>query len=410
MCSYGAFAFVTTFNPQAADDKPLSDAIQNITGIAPTVVEMAYFRRLHLEAHAMTVADARLRIEAPPNGEESTVRKMPAPERTERYNKQKTRLTGLVWSLTLEPSHRLIDKTQQQVEDNAPSYISLDQCTCRQQELAGIRKEPTVRIDPATGTMSVGEKQTEEWANTSSDHNLRMAFRRRALAYDQCNLVSYEQMEVWTERLFSAMLDIPPAGYSAPTRDRILAADRQLFAKVVETCRSGVIPANDETGIYNPIESAIKLYAEHPSVIFHLLPLPTLGLSSKRPADSNQEPNKRQRGNSGRRLKRDNNNQRDNVTNASSSSKPAEKDRSKGQGKDRGKGSKGKEAQLPPALQGCWRTVKGKKACIYFNMAICENRAGAGEECRQGIHLCMQPQCGENHPAVMCPKRINKKE
>ena len=183
MCSYGAYTFITTFNPQSTDERPLQEAVERIIGQAPTASEMAYHRRLHFDAHAMTIADARIRVEAPSTGDDSAIRKLPAPERTARYNQQKARLTGLVWSLTLEPSHRLLDKVQQQIEENTAAFISLDLCTCRQQELAGIRKESVVKIDPITGAMSFSEKQSDEWANTSSDHNLRMAFRRRALAY-----------------------------------------------------------------------------------------------------------------------------------------------------------------------------------------------------------------------------------
>jgi hypothetical protein len=392
---------VTTFNPQSTDERPLKTAIERITGSEPTAVEMAYHRRLHFDAHAMTIADARLRVEAPAMGDDSAIRKLPAPERTDRYEKQRTRLTGLVWSLTLEPSHRLLDKAQQQIEENTASYISLDQCTCRQQELAGVRKESVVKIDPVTGAMSFSEKQSDEWANTSSDHNLRMAFRRRALAYDQSNLATYEVMETWTERLFSAMMDPPPAGYSAPTRDRILAADRQLFAKVVEACRSGVLPKAVGASILLPIEVAMEKFADHPTVIFNLLPLPSISQSSKRqfePASSSEPQSKRKRGNAGRRSK--------DKANSPTQAEPDKPAKGKGKGK-KGVG-KSKEQPLPPALQGCWRTVKGKKACVYFNMAICENHAAPGEECRQGIHLCMTPQCGEGHPAVMCPKRVSR--
>ena len=110
--SYGAFAFVAVFNPAAVEDAPLSAALATIIGSVPTATQMAFFRRLHFEAHAMTVADAKIRVE---QSEDAAPRKLPAPERAARYTVQKNRLTGLVWSLALEPSHRLLDRVQQQV-------------------------------------------------------------------------------------------------------------------------------------------------------------------------------------------------------------------------------------------------------------------------------------------------------
>ena len=219
-------------------------------------------------------------------------------------------------------------------------------------------------------------------------------------------------METWTERLFSAMMDPPPAGYSAPTRDRILAADRQLFAKVVETCRSGVLPRANGFSVVLPIEEAMSTFADHPTVIFNLLPLPSASSSSnKRDNDQTDgdQAYKRSRGNAGRRNK-DKGKSEGQMASPGGKGGKASKGNQKGKnaGKNGGK-TGGKDQPLPPALQGCWKTVKGKKACIYFNMAICENHAAPGEECKQGIHLCMTPQCGGTHPAVMCPQRVASK-
>ena len=398
--SFGSFAFVAVFNPAALDDAPLSTAIENIIGTAPTAAQMAFFRRLHFEAHALTIADARIRVE---QSEDAVPRRLPGPERAARYESQKTRLTGLVWSLTLEPSHRLLDRVQQQVEDNTAAHVSLDHCTCRQQELAGVKKNSEIKIDPITGLIRIGEKEAEDWANTSSDHNLRLAFRRRALAYDQSNLATYEIMEEWTEKLFDCLNDIVPSGFSAPTRDRILSADRQLFSKVTEFCRTGVVPVLLLGHLTRPVESAIRAFENHPSVTFYLLPFP----SSRQPtvpgpsgvpsqASDQQVMSRSKRKREAQKLK---------AAAAPRLPPPAPHPKSaprppKGKGKGKGKG------ELPAPLVGCWRQVKGEKACIFFNLGTCENPERPGETCRQGIHLCMVPQCGGLHAAVLCPLRV----
>ena len=404
LCSYGAFANVARFNPAATDDQPLSDSIEAISGTKPTALQMVHLRRLHFESYALTVAETKLRLDGV--HEDTSIRKLPAPERTARYTQQKNRLTGLVWSLSLEPSHHLCDKVQQQVEENLPAYISLDHCTSRQQELAGVKKEQTVRIDITTGTMRIAEQEADQSANTSTDHHLRLAFRRRALAYDQCNIASYEVMETWTEKLFSAMLDSAPPGYSAPSRDRILAADRQLFSKIVESCRDGVILRSVNGVMVKPVEAAITNFANDSAIIFHLLPLPTIHASShsaamSRHPDGETETNSQRR----KRKKAAQTERQAPTTHAKPQARAAATTGGRGKGKGKGKG---KEGPLPPSLKGCHRIVKGEKACIFFNMAICENTASPGESCRQGIHLCMTPGCGDLHPAVSCPMRTGK--
>ena len=401
--SFGSFAFVAVFNPAAVDDTPLSNALENIIGSTPTVTEMAFFRRLHFESHALTVADARVRVE---QSEESVPRRLPGPERAARYESQKTRLTGLVWSLTLEPSHRLLDRVQQQIEDNTAAYVSLDHCTSRQQELAGVKKNAEIKIDPITGLIRVGEKQVEDWANTSTDHNLRLAFRRRALAYDQSNLATYEIMEAWTEKLFDCLNDMVPTGFSATTRERILSADRQLFSKVTEHCRSGVVAVLLLGRLTRPVEAAVSALQNHPSVSFFLLPVP-LGkqqAADKAPSTSTpsdpQAPTRSKRKRDAHRLK---------AATAPSFPPPAPYSKAaarppKGKGKGKGKGD------LPAPLISCWRQVKGEKACIFFNLGTCENPERPGETCRQGIHLCMVPQCGGLHPAVLCPLKVGRSQ
>lgn len=410
VCSYGSFAHITAFNPVGgpASDTGLKEAIEFITGAPPTPTELAYYRRLHFEANAMTVADTKLRTEA---SDESAPRRLPAPERTSRFNQQKTRILGLVWSLTLEPSHRLLDKAQQQVEENLAAFISLDQCTSRQQEINGVKREPSIRVDASTGVMRVAQIDNfEEGANLATDHMLRMAFRRRALAYDQSNLASYDAMETWTEKLFSSMLDAPPPGYASPSRDRIVAADRQMFSKIIEYCRSGVLPIVVGTKTVRPIEEALVFLAADPSVCFQLLPLPFGIISQARVAkpamqagaDGEETVTRSKRKRENKKLRDQTASNEQHYQSASNSKGSAKGGGKAGKGKGRGKGGKG----LPPALTGCWTTVKGQKACIWYNTGTCNNGVAAGESCRQGIHLCMTPNCGDLHPAVLCPQRL----
>ena len=391
--SFGAFAWVATFNPSSTDDGPLKTALRDILERDPTVLDMSRFRRLHFESHAIAVSDARIRVE---RTDEAPARKLPAPERAARYQEQKDRLTGLVWNLHLEPSHALLDKVQAQVEENMPSYIEPELCTSRNQELSGIKRETSAKIDSSSGILKLTKEEVPEKADTQSDYNLRLAFRRRALAYDQSSICSYEVMEMWSEKLFGAMAEVPPPGYNPPSRAQILAADKQLFAKICEKCRNGVLPTTIRGNITRPIEDALEKFEHDVTVTFHLLPLPSgtpHRVAQSKAIDKEMEDSAANDGRGGKGW-------------ASRRQSPYGGGKGKGgKGGKSGKNGKSGGKKLPYELKGCWTHVKGKQACPWFNLAKCRSKTKPGDNCNLGIHLCMAPGCGEPHPAITCPKR-----
>ena len=358
--SFGSFAWIAPFNSTSGDDAPLIKALTDqFGGTAPTSVELVHYRRLHFEAHAMTIADTKARVERV--DENQAPKKLPAPERAARFEAQKKKLPYLVWNSVLEPSHMILDKVQQQLEENVAAYISLDVCTSRQHEAENVKKLP----DPVT----------------LSDHMLRTAFRRRALAFDQANLIDYMTLEHWTERLFSAMSAQVPPGYSAPGKYQILAADKQLFMQVMDECRSSIAPTVDSKGdVIRPLDVAIRKLWDTPSIAIFMMPFPS---SSKHAIDKEMD--------------------------ASESNKRFKKDSNKSSAPQRQASGKGKKAaKLPPILQGCWTHVRGRLACRWFNMGSCRSDSKPGEACKIGVHACMTPGCGENHPHISCPKKGDK--
>ena len=391
--SFGAFTFLASYSPTSADDKPLKEALTSILGNEPSIAMMGKWRRLQFEAHALTVTDAKSRMEGPI---EDQPKKLPTAERASRYEAQHRRLTGMVWTPGIEPSHALVDRVQQQVEDNQGSYIPLDLCTSRLQELGGVKKEKeiTAVIEP-NHNLRISTKEPETKATIASDLNLRTAFRRRALAYDQCNLMSYEVLEAWSERLFSTMDEIPPPSYSPVNRHQILAADKALFVKVVEECRSGIVPSTNAGGVVTrPMEVAFIRFSQDPAVTFNLLPLPR-GSNFKARATGDDDDST--------------------ISRKQRRTENQGKGKSKGRGKGRGRGQSADGEKLPAALAGCWKNVRGRRACKYFNLSICRSDSRPGEECAHGMHVCMAPACGGNHPASSCDKnpankKANKKE
>ena len=268
--SFGQFAFIAVFNMNSTNDTALKEALTDLLGAEPSSLNMGRYRRLHFESHAIAISDAKLRLE---KTDDMTPRKLPAPERAARYAAQTQRLSGIIWTPNIEPSHALLDRVQSQVEENLPAYISLDTCTSRFQELSGIKKESAasskiLELHASSGAMKAVAKETPLVASICDAHSLRLAFKRRALAYDQANLCSFEAMESWTEKLFASMMETPPPGYQQVSMAQIISADHYLFVKVIESCRAGVAPTGDP--LYRPIEKAISSLSDDVTVTFHI--------------------------------------------------------------------------------------------------------------------------------------------
>ena len=368
--SYGAFTFIAVYNAQASDDAALKAALTDVLEREPSIPDMGRFRRLHFEANAVTIADAKRRHEST---SDDTPKKVPAAERASRHDEQVRRLSGMVMTTSIEPSHQLLDKIQQQLEENQTCYIHPESCTSRQQEISGQKKDP-------------GVTTSDSKTPVGSDYVLRLAFRRRALGYDQTGLISYATMEIWHERLFAAMAQDPPPDYNYVTKAQVISTDKEMWLRIMEKCRSGILPVADALSrrIINPIEQAMKELWSDPTILCFLSPLPK-PVSRSLDSEMNDEERDRKRRNKGQPKGPGRN--------------------SKGSGKGRGGKGAGKGNKLPPALAGAWKIVKGQPGCRWFNMAICTSDAAPGEKCSQGIHLCMSPGCGEPHPFISCPKQ-----
>lgn len=350
--TFAAFAWLVPYNPAVLDEAPLLAALTQIIGTAPSMIQMGKYRRLQFDSYTMVLADTKHRVE---RTDESVARKMPAPERSARLEAQRARLTSLSLVGPNEPSHALVDLVHQMLEDGIIKYISIDKCTCRSQEL-------------------VGEKAAIKIANTSSDLLVRQCFLRRSLAFDQAQIISYRTHERWVDLLFDNMQRVPPAGYRATSMDQAMAADREIFVLIGECCNGGIAQLN--TGV-QPVDVAMLRLMDSIKVSFILLPL----ASSTRRRDGNEE---------------------------APPPKPAKRAKGKGKGAEKGKGKdKGPKPAKPfPAeLEGCWRSVKGKSPCHAFNLTVGCNLCSPGESCRNGVHLCCRPKCGEPHSASGCPKR-----
>ena len=98
---------------------------------------------------------------------------------------------GISFTPTVEPSHSLIDRAWQQLEDNVVSYIELSKCSSRHDETLHAKTDTTLTLDPSGG-LRLTERQKLDNINLTGERRLRQAFVRRSLAYDLANIGSLQ--------------------------------------------------------------------------------------------------------------------------------------------------------------------------------------------------------------------------
>ena len=369
-------AFISSFTPGQADEAPLMESLKQRLGRDAELAVQASFRALYHEAYAIVTSEMRQKIE---RSEEPTSRRLTQPERSERYDKQCKKLSGITIKGASEPSEALVDKAVSAYEGNELRYIPWEACTSREQEVTSERKKDTrFTVDEGTGKLKVEAKDPEDKACTTSEVHVLQALQRRSLALDQANLVEYTLMQQWSDRILRARMDEPPPQYVRPSWSQLVAADKKLFSELRDLTRDGVQSSGTSA---RPIDKHLPAVMMSYDVVSLLQPMPApKGSGSSQTIAEKERP--------------------------SPYSPPPTPFGGKGRG---GKGRKGKGAvrqmKMPAGLESCRsHTNAGEPICFGFGLKTCRETVTKGR-CPKGLHVCAYPRCGKAHPAADCPMR-----
>jgi len=201
--------------------------------------------------------------------ESSEARILPLAEKMDRIGQQKNRLTGISFTPQSEPSHSLIDKVCQQLEDNVVTYIELNRCSSRHDEALHAKMDTALALDQSGG-LRLSKKQKVDDVNVTGEHRLRQAFLRRSLAYDLSGIATFAVLDLWTQKLFEKMNEAPVAHYRHISVEQVINADKALWVKVSNETRGKLQP---KTGAEKPFDVAFTKFSEHAEVLQHLSPL-----------------------------------------------------------------------------------------------------------------------------------------
>ena len=360
--SYATYAYCCTFQPGQVDDSALKDVLKDA---APDAASLSRYRRLFFEAHALSLEDLKPRVD---RSEASEARVIPLPEKLDRVRLQKDRLVGISFTPTVEPSHSLIDRACQQLEDNVVSYIELRKCSSRHDETLHAKTDTTLTLDPSGG-LRLTKRQKLDNINLTGEHRLRQAFVRRSLAYDLANIGSFAVLDKWTQKLFERMNEPPLANYKFVSVEQILNADKSLWVKVSDSTRGRL---NVATGPRKVFDVEFEKFCDHPEVLQHLMPLQQSS-SAKGSGHHDDLPTDRFRhgGDKG------------------------DKGKGKGKGKAKGLGI--------PVPDDCEIFVDITQLSKKWQVGRCSAMVKAGKRCMIGWHLCWKKNCHRAHPGNECP-------
>ena len=345
---------------QEITDADFDTFITAVHGAALTIGGAAAMRRLHFEAEIILTASLKASIEQPAS-DSSTPRPTPIAERSARMTQLKTELAGVLIEGIGEPSHALVDECNHQYETRTLRYIEPSRCHSRETEVVTVKNDKVLKIN--ANTLSVKETKTLPDESVTTAYQLAQCFKRRAIAYDFANLISFTAHERYTESLLHHLSMDPPPNFQHTTIDQILRADREVWlflSRNVENIR----PA---AGGPKPLDDQLALALKDYKTSFHLIPLPR---------DNSYGPVRT-------------------VLSASSQydDPPKGGKGKKGKGKSKSAGS----SAAPRGYIGCvGKDAKNRSICFDWNIGECSH-AAAGAACRKGRHVCFKAGCFKPH-------------
>lgn len=356
----GHLAFAV-FRPGAEfNEREFDNWAQGVNNNVPlTMGAAAAVRRLHYECEVIMTSTIRSTVETP---DSSTPKAIPFAEKTARMDQIKLRLQGLNIAGTGEPSHALLDECAHQFETRVLKYLEPAKCTSRENEITAGRTDKKLKLD--AGSLSIKESKTMPDETESTTYNLATCLRRRGIAYDFANLISFRAHELYVERLLRHISLEPPPAYQHVTLAQVMRADKEVFTFLAHNVADIRPDANNVRPLDAALEDALKDY----NTTFHLLPLPKAQTVEPAARKNVSEPYPTYSGYKGR-----------------------------------GKGKHGKSGKpfgsnaAPKGYSGCvGRDGKNRPLCFDFNLSQC-NKAPTGGACPKGRHVCFKAGCFKAH-------------
>ena len=380
LTTFAKFAFGSDYTPQQADAAVLtSQLLEPLAGENKSLIPL--LRMLWWESWGVATADMKRAAEG---SEGDAPRKLSAAEIEARRQLVITRLVGMTITPELDVSDALISTCVAMYDGNRLRYIPWEVCTTRCLEMIGQKKDETFTRDPATGFLKMSEAPQAARADLETDLTVDLALRRRGLALEMADAMSWERHEKLREELMSALARRQPPGYGQIGIAQIRKSDEEAFNIMAKQTCEGIKKVDGS----RPMDSSIDIILAHRDFNLALQPLPGRGHTDAaqgyskrdRPDDVNAHKTKKHKPQS---------------QHSAAPQAMQRKNNSKGASKGKGKGT----GQLPAPLRvsGAAATdADGAPICFSYNLGGC-SAAPPGGRCPKGRHICIIVKCQAAH-------------
>ena len=370
--THATYAFSVATQPGADEQAFMDGVITPILG-NPDHPDAPKLRRLFFASHTLTSAELRRKVDST---ETEAPRKLPAPEIAQRIEMLQARIAPLTISNFLEPSHHLINAMVQCVEDGRVRYIEWAKCTSRTQEVNNVKEDHELKIWKAdsSGAIKASSKEPSIVAALSTDLDVHNALRRRGVAYEVAQAMSFEVHESIINYFFFELKKDPMEGFASVTLQQVAAADRELHVRLAEATRGGfrVGPAGEL-----PLDLHVKKILEGPELKWILMPMPKRSAPKSSGSDIPA------------------------ARPALDDSKRTKPEPSKNK-KEALRIKKLKRTPMPKKLVGCVPcTDEGQSICFAYNLGTCKSQ----DDCPKGLHICCKRGCQKKHSFVSAHKQ-----
>ena len=355
----------------------------NVLGGMASMQDISSIKRLLFESQTMVLANLREQVTSP---DALSTKKMPAIEREAKMRNLKARLPGVLVEKQLEPSHSLLNLVAQMWEAKQLTYIPIEKLTSREHEVLYSKASKQLSLDPDKLLVKEENKVPDQTA--TSELQVLEALKRRGIAFDCCDCMSWNAHERYLQCLFGHLRSEPPEGFSRPTLQQVLRADRQAFLVMIRQDTSVRRDAFNTLPMDTDLMAALQSY----EVGFNLMPLPKTKAPDTKVQTGSSKDTKDGYG----------------PTQNQTWSRPEPYGKG-GKGKGKNKGKKPTNI-LPKELQnrGCVGVDDhNRRLCFNFNLDKCQAAAN-GSQCNKGFHLCMKKGCHAPHSVIDHEKQHGK--
>eukprot|EP00435_Cladocopium_sp_Y103_P009944 s3673_g2.t1 len=180
----------------------------------------------------------------------------------------KARLPGVVIEKQMEPSHNLLNLVGQMWENRQLQYIPIEKLTSREHEVLFSKTSKQLSIDSDKLLVKEESKIPDQTATT--ELQVLEALKRRGVAFAFCDMMSWESHERYLQILFGHLRSEAPEGYSKPTLQQLLKADREVFLVLIREDVNVRRRPDDVLTLDSEIMTALQSY----EVGFNMMLLP----------------------------------------------------------------------------------------------------------------------------------------